>query len=47
MLVEVLALVVIAVAAGAIGLWLGIVILAPRLRRRVEPSDEEPDDRGA
>jgi flagellar biosynthesis/type III secretory pathway M-ring protein FliF/YscJ len=31
----------IAVLAGVVGLWLGMVVLEPRLRRRLEEGDDE------
>ncbi len=44
MIGEVVALVVIAVVAGVIGIGFGIFFLAPRLSRLAERMDEEPRD---
>jgi NADH:ubiquinone oxidoreductase subunit K len=44
MIGEVVALIVIAVVAGVIGIGLGIFFLAPRLSRLAERMDEEPRD---
>jgi hypothetical protein len=38
---EVLVLVVVGLLAGIVGLWFGIVIVAPRLQRRVDRADGE------
>ncbi len=41
-----LVILVVALAAGGLGLWLGIVILAPRLQRRIDRGDAaSPDER--
>jgi hypothetical protein len=41
---EIVALVVIAIVAGVIGIGFGIFYLAPRLSRLAERMDEEPRD---
>jgi hypothetical protein len=41
---EVVAVIVIAAIAGAIGIGFGIFFLAPRLSRLAERTDEEPRD---
>ena len=44
MIGELAVLLAIVLAAGGIGLWLGIVVLAPRLQRRIDRSTgEEPE----
>jgi hypothetical protein len=50
MIDEVVALLALGLVAGGLGLWLGIVVIAPRLRRRIENAEdgdarEEPDGR--
>ena len=47
---EIAIFLVIAAIAAVIGVWFGIVILAPRIGRmldRTTPDDEEPGDRPA
>ncbi len=44
MIGELIAFVVIAAIAGAIGIGFGIFFLAPRLSRLAEGKDEEPRD---
>lgn len=36
MIGELVLLLVVVLAAGGVGLWLGIVVLAPRLQRRID-----------
>ena len=44
MIADLLVLLVVVVVAGGVGLWLGIVVLAPRLQRRIDRADaSEPD----
>ncbi len=41
-----LVILVVALAAGGLGLWFGIVVLAPRLQRRIDRGDAaSPDER--
>ena len=44
MIGDLLVLLVVVVVAGGVGLWLGIVVLTPRLQRRIDRANaSEPD----
>lgn len=48
MIGEALIVLVVGLLAGSAGMWFGIVVLAPRLGRRIDRADaaaREPDDR--
>lgn len=45
MIGELLVFVAVVVLAGGVGLWFGIVVLAPRLQRRIDHADAtKPDE---
>jgi len=44
MIGDVLFVLVVGLVAGGLGLWFGIVVLTPRLRRGLDRADEEPEE---
>ena len=44
MIGDVLFVLVVGLVAGGVGLWFGIVVLTPRLRRGLDRADEEPEE---
>ncbi len=47
MIGDLLVLLVIVIGAGGLGLWFGIVVLAPRLQRRIDRSAVDDADHDA
>jgi hypothetical protein len=47
MIGEVLLLLAVVIGAGGVGLWLGIVLVAPRLQRRIDRASASEPDRSA
>lgn len=43
MIGELVLLLAVVLVAGGVGLWLGIVVLAPRLQRRIDRAASEPE----
>ena len=41
---DLLILIVVAAVAAAVGIWLGIVLIAPRINRAIDRAETSPDE---